>query len=240
MLQISTKLEINLLRNMKFQPGTHDLSSFVIKNRVPAVVAEPEHIEILVTDRARFGPKSALSYKIICAVEFWDDKKYALEKVRDLPQSALMADGFEVLLTPGRADKEALNELRGLTEFFRTLGQKEIRWALALRTKPPTAYHLEHMKKWPASFIRTDINLVSPSASIEVHAADIGLIKSMLATPVKICGDLDFGTISALMGEAARFDVSLDQARRILKTAKDVASQEREIIYADASEEESL
>jgi hypothetical protein len=237
MFQISTKLEVNLLKNSQFQAGSHDISTFVIKNRIPAVVTEPEYVEIMVTDRARFGPKHAPSYKIICAIGFWDEKKYALEKIRDLPQNALMADGFEVLVTPGRSDKEFLNELRGLTEFFRTLGQKEIRWAMALRTKSPTEYYLEHMKKWPATFVRTDVNVASPSASIEVHAADIGFIKNQLATPIKISGDVDYGTIVALMGEAARFDVSFDQARRILKIAKGINAQREEIIYADASEE---
>lgn len=248
MLEYTTKMEINVLRGRNID--IRDISTFVIKNKIPAIICEPEYIDILILDRNKYQG----AYKIICAVDFWDGNNYAMEKIKYLPQSVMVADGFEILATPNRSDKETFNELKTITEFIRgTLDAiKEIRWALALRTRPPGHFYniLKNVKKWPGSFIRTDVNIESPAASVDVHGADFQFVRDKIATPVKVSGNVTFDTMMALMGSVARFDVSLAQAKRIMNSIRVMERQEKEllqfneedigddqVIYAEPNEE---
>jgi hypothetical protein len=214
----TSKMEINLLHNTgRVDFGGNQLSTFVIKNKVPAVVCVPELVEIVAVDRSQFSHR----YKIICAVDFNNGRNYGLAKVRDLPQSCLMADGFEVRLTAGRSDKETLNEMRGITNFFRQIhSTKEIRWALSLRSTSIDQFVncLKHAKSWPGSFIRTDIDVDSPIANMETHVRDFAAIRKYIHLPIKVSGSVDYDTIVALSGDIARFDVSMDQARSIIRS----------------------
>ena len=225
MFDTTTRLEVNVFRGETASVDINQLSGFMIKNRIPVVVTEPSFIEPMVLDRSRFNGQ----YKIICAIDFFDGKHYALEKIRDLMQVAFLADGFDIMITPNRSDKETLNELRALTEFFRALNSlKEIRWTLGLRrgSRESIKRALSHMKKWPASYIRTDVNLVSPGIELMNHLDYIAFIRKEISTPIKVCGNIDFQSILALRQKAARFDVSVMQARRIVKSAQNTKSPE--------------
>lgn len=237
MLSYSTKMEVNLFNSKSVATDMQQLSNFIIKNRIPVVVTEPDFVENVILDRNKFSP----AYKIICAVDFSTGKHYALEKIRDLPRNALLADGFEFRVTHGKSDKESLNELRALTEFIKKTidPTKEIRWALGLRTVTRDNYDktIQHMKQWPASFIRTDINLDSPSATVDAHKDDIGFIRERVALPIKISGNIDYDTMLTLMGRAARFDVTVSQAKRILKDALEMDRIQKDVVYVDEAPE---
>lgn len=218
MFQITTKMEVNIRRGKTAATDMFQLSTFLIKSRIPAVVVEPEFVENILIDRSKY----VNAYKVICAVDFHNGKHFALEKIRDLPQAALSADGFEILVSPNRPDKESLNELRGLTQFFKSIDpMKEIRWVLGLRTReiPNLECILEHMRTWPGSFIRTDTNLEIPSLGIDDYIEDIDFIRSKVSTPIKVSGNVDFALINALSDVASRFDVTATQARKIAREA---------------------
>lgn len=236
MFQITSKLEINLLKNSgRVDFSGSQLSTFIIKNKIPAVVCSPELVEIVAVDRSQFS----YAYKIYCAVDFDDGRNYGLDKVRNLPRSCLLADGFEIRLTAGRNEKETLNEMRGLTEFFKQINvSKEIRWALSLRGTPPSQFDncLKNVKKWPASMIRTDVNVDSPLASLESHVVDVSVVRNFTNFPVKISGDVDYDTVVSLMSDVARFDVSLDQARSIIRNFKDQRRISSEVEVEDEVE----
>ena len=42
-------------------------------------------------------------------------------------------------------------------------------------------------------------------------------IKNIISTPIKLCGNVDYRTIKELSSKVARFDVSIKQARHIIK-----------------------
>jgi hypothetical protein len=224
MLQLTTKMEINVTaRTLAADIG--QLSTFIIKNRIPAVVTDSQFLETLTLDRLKFGGgrTGRLAYKIICAVDFPRGKAYALEKLRNLPENVVfLADGFDILLTGGRTDKEVLNELRGLSEFLKKIDPtKELRWTLGCctRNRVEIKKMLTNMVKYPGSFIRTDQNLES-QVSVDDHLSDIEFIRKVIATPVKVSGNVDYNTMQVLAGSAERFDVTLAKARTILKEAK--------------------
>lgn len=237
MLHLTTKMEVNLLGDFDAS-DMNQLSTFIIKNKVPAVVVEPVYVENAIIDRNKYSP----AYKIICAIDFEKGKSFALDKMYEIPTSALLADGFEIRVTHGRSDKESLNELRCISEFIhqRIDPTKEIRWALAMRTVDREKYDntLRHMRQWRGSYIRTDINLLSPFSSLEAHQEDISFIRDRVPFPIKISGEVDYSTMMLFKDRVARYDVTLTQARRILNEALRAEQQRQEVVYAEYDEEE--
>jgi hypothetical protein len=221
MYHLTGKLEVNILQPLG--PDVHNLSSFIIQNNIPAVVASPLYLEAVLMERGRHFA----NYKVICTIDFPDGNKvwpnFAMAKLRDLPQAMFMADGYDIMLTPGRTDKECLNELRALSEFLQRLGPKELRWTLPLRTVhyEEVDKFLPHIMKWPASFVRTDSNLVVPDITLEDHLLDVEFIRSGVATKIKVCGNVNLNLIESLKNRVARFDVSLSQAREIIREFKE-------------------
>ena len=236
MFQITTRLEINVSNASTYNADLRGLATFVIKNRIPAVVVSPEFLEPVLFEKG----KKLANFKVICLVGFPDGKGFALEKFRDLPQQSMMADGFEVMLTPGRSDKECLNELRAVTQFIRQFGLKELRWAFSFRTVNYDRYEhfLPHILKWPASYVRTDGNLLVPNLSFEDHLLDVEFIRSVIGTPIKISGNVDLGMIESLKKRVARFDVTLDQARDIIREYKNNEDFQLAVAAAHGDEDE--
>lgn len=219
-------MEVNLLRS-RMASGDHiNLARWVIKNRVPVIVVDPLYVEASLVERVKHRGQ----YKIICSVDFESGKHYGLEKMRPLPKSIMTADGFDILLTSNRTDKEHLNELRILSEFIHENihKSKEIRWTLGLRTREQTtiAAVLPHFKKWPATFIRTDNNVIPAKIEneLEKHVRDVKFIRSYTGLPIKISGNVDYETYLKLKDSVKRFDVTLNQAKSIIKTAQSVAN----------------
>ena len=112
MLQLTTRMEINVTAKT-VAADIGQLSTFVVKNRVPVVVTDPQFLETITLDRLKFGGgrTGRLAYKIICTVDFPRGKAYALEKLRDLPENVIfLADGFDILLTGGRSAHQTRQE----------------------------------------------------------------------------------------------------------------------------------
>jgi len=228
---ISVKMEVNLLRSRTASGDHINLARWVIKNRVPAIVVDPLYVEASLVERMKHRGQ----YKIICSVDFESGKHYGLEKMRPLPKSIMTADGFDILLTSNRTDKEYLNELRILSEFIHENihKSKEIRWTLGLRTREQAtiALALPHIKKWPATFIRTDHNVLPAKQENEYerHIRDVKFIREYTGLPIKISGNIDYETYLKLKGDVKRFDVTLDQAKSIIKTAQSVSGASEQI-----------
>ena len=228
MFNITSKLELNLLKGSAAS-DFDSVGAFLIKSRIPVVVVDPEFIEAMIIERVRCQG----AFKIITAIDFDKGRNYAIDKFKLLPQSIFAADGYDVLLTDGRTEKECLNELRAVSEFVRSIDAlKEIRWTLGLRTRSheKMGLFLPHIRAWPASYIRTDSALVSPAATAEKHEDDIGFIKNELATPIKLCGNVTLDTINTFGinagGVVHRFDVNMSQAKHIIHEIKE---QERTV-----------
>jgi len=222
---ISVRMEVNLLRS-KTASGDHiNLARWVIKNRVPAIVVDPLYVEASIIERMKHRGQ----YKIICSVDFESGKHYGLEKLRPLPKSIMVADGFDILLTANKSDKEYLNELRILSEFIHDSihKSKEIRWVLGLRTREQASIiqALPHFKKWPATYVRTDHNVLPAKQENEYerHARDIQFIRKSTGLPIKISGNIDYETYMKLKSDVKRFDVTLNQAKALIKTAQSVS-----------------
>lgn len=217
MFDVTTRLEVNIVRGKTASTDMASMSNFVIKYRVPTVVVDPQFVEQIMIERQRYRG----SYKIICTVDFDNGKNYAMDKLRSIPKAALAVDGFDILVTDGKTDKESLNELKAISEFLKKAVDplKEIRWTLGMRLRQTNDLLniMKHLKTYPAAFIRTDHNLIAQNLTLEKHENDVKFIKSHVGTPIKVCGNVDVETIRSLRGKVSRFDVSMTQATRILK-----------------------
>lgn len=223
MFQQMTKLEVNIRKGKLAPTDMHNLSSFLIKNCIPTIVVDPEFIEPMLVERSKFNG----GYKIVTAVDFNDaGRHFALEKMRDLPQAMFATDGIEVLLTPNRNDKESHNELKAISEFIKQLKTTmEIRWVLGLRTRQKTAieHYMKYLTSFPVNFIRTDPNLDIKSTT-QQHQEDLEYIRRYYAAPVKVSGSVDLSVINEV--KANRFDVSVAQAKKVLKELENPTKKE--------------
>lgn len=211
MFHVTTRLEVNVFsRSIGDIDG---LTSFVVKHRIPTIVVDPALLEVLIIERSQFN----YAHKVICAIDF-ENKNYSFNKMKDLGKGIWAADGYEILVSPNRTDIETMNEMKSLREFIiRYEPTKEVRWALNLRNKRFDFSHaLKHAKNIPGSFIRTDINLVSPAATLDAHREDVDTIRKVVATPIKVSGSVNYDLIMALGQSVARFDVTLSQARDVV------------------------
>lgn len=221
MYHVTTRLEVNVFsRSIGDIDG---LTAFVAKHRVPAIVVDPALLEVLIVERSQFNHV----HKVICAIDF-ENKNYSFNKMRDLGKVVWAADGYEILVSPNRSDIETMNEMKSLREFIiRYDSTKEIRWAFNLRNKKYDFSHaLKHAKSIPGSFIRTDINLVSPASTLGAHVEDVDFIKKVVATPIKVSGSVNYDLVMALRNSVARFDVTLSQAREIVADIQKAARVE--------------
>lgn len=228
--QITSKLEVNLLDSTK---NAEFVSDFLVKNRIPVIVASPEYIAHLVAYRAaRRG-----QYKIICALDFPGGTNFAMDKIYRSNRDLASADGYDILLTNRRNEIESNNEMKTLHSFFKMNNSfVDIRWCLGALTRSDNDITkiLASVKKYPPSYIRTDNHLVTHLATLEKHKEIVAKISEAVPFPIKVSGNIDLEMIQALSGSVSRFDVSIDQAASIIK---EIESAEAEIIENDKMQE---
>jgi len=213
-LQVTSRLEINLL-NSTTKPDY--ITEFVLRNGVPAVVASPEYIAPLVALRAIRGG----AYKIVCALDFPGGTNFGMDKMLRAHPDFVAADGFDILLSVGRHDIETHNEMMSIYKFLKSNRPiSDIRWTLKPHTNlQETKNALNHIMKYPPSFVRLGSELTEPNLDIESHKKYIKLVREKIPYPLKVCGNIDLEAFNELSKEvnAKRFDVSLEQAEAIVR-----------------------
>ena len=105
----------------------------------------------------------------------------------------------------------------------------EIRWVLGLRTREfkSIQHYFKYFKDVPAQYIRIDPNIEN-FIPIKTHEENIALVKQHCGTPIKIGGDLSLSTIRQFMPIVSRFDVTVTQAKKIIKELTDENNRPRE------------
>jgi hypothetical protein len=215
MNQILSKLELNIL-DAKTKPEY--VSDFVLKNRIPVIVASPEYIAQLSAQRAvRRG-----QYKLVCALDFTRGDNFALDKIWRSNPDLVEADGFDILISVHRSEIEIGNEMKALYEFIKmNKPMTEVRWCLRMHSLPEEGLKvLKHTKSFSPTFIRVDPHLMLPNLTLEDHKTKIKIISEHTPFPIKVSGNITLEIIEELLKERGvkRFDVSLEQAEVIVKT----------------------
>jgi len=214
-LQITRSFEINVLA-----PDTdfRAVSNFAIKNRVPAVVIAPEFAPMVLTDRSAKGGQ----YQIIAAIDFPDGKNFCLDKFNSLNVMSLEVDGMDILLTRGKTEIEARNEVKALREFLQgsVNPTMDIRYVYGYYTRewPEIENLLKATEAHPPHAIRIDQHLELPNVGLERHIEAVNKLKTKTPKPLKVSGNVDLATIEAMLKIDSRlkFDVTIKQATSIL------------------------
>lgn len=225
MFSYTTKMEINL-RNSKTLP--HDLNNlpiFMIKNRIPAIVVPSELLELVAAERVVHNA----DYQIITMVDWEDGNHYAMDKLKLLSKMALQTDGLEIRLSHDRNDMECHNELASILDFIKKFNPlMQVRWTFEFRKFCYDSYKhfFKHMKKFPATFVRTStIVELANNFDVAEHARDIERIRQEYAGQIKIGGNITKKIIDEV--KAGRYDVTVDQAKNIIKECNDIKKQEQ-------------
>lgn len=221
------KLEIDILQANEL----YEASQLTTKYKLPAIIVHQDLASQAYIVRNQLGGK----YKIITPVDWPKGNTFGMAKVRGLPTEALENDGFEILLTGNKNVTETRNEAKLLTEFVkRHLSEKhEVRFVLGtfLRDEGNIKNICEALKdvRTP-TFIRNDtqLKLQVNRANVEAHNDTISMISSIFRAPMKISGNIN-SVQSVNTCNAARFAVSLTQARTIIKEFQNPAQPKAEV-----------
>lgn len=229
LIDVTTKLEVNFQHKLTSRIDGAHLSQLFVKHRIPSVVVAPHFIEPIVVERMKVNG----NYSIICAVDFEKGTTYAMEKLRSLPQCVQAVNGFDILVSSKRTDKESLNELKSIYQFIKSVYGKtvQIRWTLGMLTRKIDEIQnvIPHLISCPANYIRLDNNLVIPGVTEEQHRNAITVLRQFIQTPVKVSGNITYEMAINLKSEAARFDVSIEQFNAIVKNVQKRQVEPKEV-----------
>ena len=193
------------------------------KYKLPAIVVHPGLSAEAIIARNRAGGKFA----IITPIDWPKGETFGMTKMRGLSTSALETDGYEILLTGEKTEIDTRNEAKSLSEFIkqRLAQNKEVRFVLG--TSMRSDENITTMCKGllnvatPAC-VRTDCNLKTQvtKANTEEHQRLVNLIKDTVRVPIKVAGNLNnLKAVVAIPG-AAKYGVSISQAKVIIKEFK--------------------
>lgn len=228
--QTTSKLELNIIKS-SMHPNA--VSDFAIRNRVPVIVASPEHVGALVQLRAVKNGQ----YRIICAVDFPAGRGFAMEKLKGLNEDFQLADGYEILLSPDRTEVESRNEMKALHGFLKQINPLvEIRWCLAAHSRPEenSLGILKSMQQAAPSYMRIEPHVKLPNVGVDEHKAFVAKAKEQVPYAIKISGNVDLDLIRSFAEDrqVKRFDVDIDQAVALVKALEDEEREARDEVAA--------
>lgn len=220
-----SKLEIDVMQVNEIQESVH----LAIKYKLPALVVHQSLSGDAIIARSRAGGK----FKIITPVDWPKGEIFGDLKLRGLSFDSIETDGFEILLTAGKSETDSKNEAKVLTEFLkgRIGDQVEVRFVLGSSMRPYE--HIETICKSllgvrTPTLIRTDTQLKTQvtKANPDEHNKLIAMIGTHVNVPVKVSGNI--GTLKSIVScpNAAKFAVSLLQAKAIIKELQNIPKPE--------------
>jgi hypothetical protein len=210
---ISSKFEINIA-TMTGQDVTdmRDAPSFILKNRCAALVVKPEYVAASIASRGSMGPVPP--FRIYIKID--DFKSFGLDKLKMIPRDAFSADGFDITFTPDRSQKETENEIKSIKEFVSAMNQlAEVRFSLDSRI-----HDLKCVKSCAEAVKQQPVMIRMGTDTEKLFYTDemIETVKEIVKPKIKLCGQVTLKTVEE--NKAAKYDVSLNQARLILRQAE--------------------
>lgn len=227
-MTILSKLEIDVMQESELL----EAAQLAYKYSLPALVVHPGLASEGHIARAKVRGK----FKLIVPVDWAKGDNSGLQKLQGLDVDALEADGFEILLTPGKTEVETRQEAQELSRFIKIniSAVAEIRFVIGVGTTDESFNSLLlGLTQIPApSYIRNDTKTKSQisKASVEIHNQTIDKIREVLKTPLKICGNISDIRTMASCENVSKFGVNLFQAKAIIKEFNQQPDTLRELL----------
>ena len=227
---IATKLEIDVMQVNELL----EASELIAKFSMPAMVVHPGLAPDAFAARMRVRGR----YKIIIPVDWPKGENTSQVKFRGISKQALEADGFEIMISPGKDVFITKSELNSMTEFIRRyLGEYvEVRFVLGDTIK--TAEEIDIICnsligiRSPA-MLRTDtiLKVQQNVISSESHHAFVNKVRGIgLQAPIKISGNMNNLKSIASAPQAHRYAVNVAQAKNIIREISQQPSELKEIL----------
>jgi hypothetical protein len=226
---VFSKLEIDIMQAHEIM----EAANLLVKYNLPAMVVHPNLSGDAMIARSKVGGR----YKIITPVDWSKGDTFGDKKLRGLSIDSIETDGFEILLTAGVSETDTRNEARVLTEFIKHRIGELIEVRFVLGTTLRASDQIEVLCKGlldirTPSMIRTDVmtKTQTSKANTEEHNKAIKLVKSFINAPIKLSGNFNAMKSIAGCSEAARFAVSITQAKAIIKEFNNQSSMLSEVL----------
>jgi len=210
------RTEIDVLQSNELKTAVE----LAVVNSVPALVVHQSLVgEAIMLRLVRQG-----LFKIITPIDWsppYKGENYGNLKLRGTLASALQADGFEVLLTPGRTPDETVAEANTIAETLRQVSRTaEIRFALHMHSREAESldmYRALLNVRRPA-MVRTDVHTkLQTKVNAQTHQEMCKTLKSIAQLPLKVSGNVATWRALQECTKADRVAVSLSQFETIIK-----------------------
>lgn len=228
-MSILNRLEIDAIQANEL----YEASRLAAKYKLPAIVVHPSISSDSFIARGKVGGR----YKIITPIDWQKGDNFSMDKLRGLNTDSLEADGFEILLTPGKTVVETRNEANVLTDFIkRHLSPiAEIRFVIGSNNKNDEEIDAisTALTKIPTpSYIRNDIypKTQTNKSNPKIHNALCERILNNIRAPLKVCGNINNIKTMNSCEYAKTFGVNLLQAKAIIKEVQQQPESIREMI----------
>jgi len=191
---------------------------FMNKNRCSAMHITPDIIDEAVI--ARELTKS--NYKIVVMVDYPRGSKYGVDKFKGTTTDFFLADGYDIVLTPGRNENDINSEAKSIVSFIKEMVNPMATVCLTLnRSMREDVEFMTCLRACLAQiphFIKFEANpKIQPSlANLEVHDNTVKMVRNLNAVPLVVCGNVNYKVYDGLLAVGdLQFAVSLDQAQRL-------------------------
>jgi hypothetical protein len=213
---VVAKLEIDVMQANELL----DANELALKYSLPALVVHPSLMSEALIIRGRFGGK----YKLITAVDWPRGEVFGMAKMHGLSIDALEADGYEVILTPGKSTTDTKNEIGVITEFIkRRLAEiSEVRFVFNNNGKDVesiTAMAEALVGNRTPSLVRNDIAIKTQmtNTNIDAFKAFTDAVTSKISVPIKLSGNINGIKQAINIHWANRLAVNVTQAKSIIR-----------------------
>lgn len=226
-MTVLNKLEIDVMQASELD----EAANLAFKHSLPALVIHPGLASEGHIARGRVRGK----FKIIIPVDWPKGETAGNKKLQGLNVDALEADGFEILLSPGKSEVEIRKEAQEISHFIRNhiSAVAEIRFVLGTSTIDDITEMVKGLLKIPTpAYIRNDTKTKAQisKANTDIHNQTIAKIREIIHAPIKICGNIaDIRTMGACQN-VSKFGVNLLQAKAIIKEFKQQPDTLRELL----------
>lgn len=228
-MPITTKLEIDLLKSENVENSV----SFVLSNKIPAIVAPSELMPALNICRGVVTGK----FKLITMIDWTKGNHFNIEKFSGTDVGAMTSDGFEIVMTADPDKSKIAQEVKYLTNFVKEFFNPftELRLVLGYymdgRTQNIIDYMLDAIKdssNKPVMIRTTPLTKIpSVNSDIDEYIKIVDHIRSRVRVPIKISGNVNSKIVAGCHPDF--YGVDINQAMNIVKDIKDLKSVDKAV-----------
>lgn len=137
-------------------------------------------------------------YKIYIMVDYPKGTKYAMDKFKGTSTDFFLADGYDVVLTPGKTPSEIAIEVKLIHSFLKQMVNPHVELCYTINASMRSAEEIAACAQTFFTFPPTKIKLESQAvvqptkANIEAHKETIKLIRKYCTSPIVVAGNVDY------------------------------------------------